>query len=214
MSKELHNVESLFERQEIVSNVAGFFAPTHRELSEALTLIGIRDTVGVAQHIDEIYRRQQHNRVFKPENAVRAVTKEYIANFRSSGSITRQLGSLAIDISEIFNPNIMIGEEVNNLKTGHRAFVRFVDLKEAYRSSDNNEEQKFVLECKYFAKDDTVDAYVTSRLGQIRVKDARNLISESIEDQKNREAFWLETVKLLRFHRIAGPIINASLSVK
>ncbi len=204
----------MYDRQEIITNVAGFFAPSHRELSEALTIIGTKDSIGIGQHFDEIYRRQQINRVNKPENAIMAVTKEYIANFRSSEAIAKQLGAFALDISEIFNPAIAVGEEINHIKTGHRAFIKYTDLKVAYSNREDIEGQKFSLEYPYFTKDNSVREYVHERLSQIKVKDARKLVAESIEDQKNRGYFWLDVVKLLRTHRIAGPIVKAALLVK
>jgi hypothetical protein len=214
MNREPHLVESLFERQEIVTNVAGFFAPSHRELSEAMTVIGSMNAGGVAQHLDEIYRRQQYNRVDKPENAVKAVTKEYIANFRSAESIAKQLGVLALDISEIFNPNITLVDEISTLRVGQRALVRYLDLKKAYSDAQNTDLQKIVLDRAYFAKDDTVAGYILGRLGEIKVKDARKSITSSIEDQKNRGVFWYETAKILQAHRIAGPIVRTALNIK
>lgn len=211
MSKELHNVESLFERQEILSNVAGFFAPSHRELSEALAIVGARDTSGIKQHFDEIYRRQQYNRAGRPERAVVSVTREYITNYRSAVAITRQLGALALDISEILNPNLVIGDEVNSIKSGHRAFIRYIDLKNAYSNPNNIEAQGSALEYPYFAKDAKSTEYIEARLKEVKVRDARKLILDSVEDQANRNIFWYESIKQLKSHRIAGPIIRASL---
>ena len=45
MNNEVRKVISLYDRQEIVEKVAGFYAPGRWELSEALAIIGCRDTV-------------------------------------------------------------------------------------------------------------------------------------------------------------------------
>lgn len=207
-------VDTLFERQEIVSEVAGFFAPSARELSEALTIVGTKEGVGVQQHFQEIYRRQQHNRVQKPENAILAVTREYISYYRSAQSIASQLGALAIDIREIVNPNITLGDEIGDIKSKHRAFVRFVDLRDVYDESHLQTQQREVLDRPYFSKDTDTTQYISERLGEIKIKEARKLALESIDDQKNRSVFWLDTLKRLKAHHIAGPIIRASLRIE
>lgn len=211
MNQNIPIISSLYERQEIVKAVGGFFAPSSRELSEALTIIGIREDVGVNQHFQEIYRRQQHNRVKKPENAVAAVTKEYIANYHSAETIVRQLGSTALEIGEIMNPNITLADDIGVLRSGHRSFVRYVDLKQAFSEENNENNQKQVLERAYFSRDYITSGYVHGRLGEIRVKEARKLVIESIKDQNNRSEFWKETLMSLRANKIAGPIIRLSL---
>jgi len=210
MKQNIPVISSLFERQEIVKSVAGFYAPSNRELSESLTIIGIREGAGVEQHFQEIYRRQQHNRVKKPENALVAVTKEYIANYRSSDSITRQLGAVALEINQMLNPNITMADDISSLRSGHRAFIRYVDLKDAFSEENNERDQKLALERAYFSKDYLTSDYVHSRLTEIKVKDARKLVVESIKDQSNRTEFWEDTLKSLQANKIAGPIIRLS----
>lgn len=214
MKQNIPIISSLFERQEIVKKVAGFYAPSNRELSESLTIIGIREDAGVEQHLQEIYRRQQNNGVKKPENALVAVTKEYIANYRSSETITRQLGSVALEINQIMNPNITLADEISVLRSGHRAFIRYIDLKDSFSEEDNERAQKLTLERTYFSKDYLTSSYVNDRLAAIKVKDARKLVIESIKDQANRAEFWVNTLKSLRGNKIAGPIIRLSIKDK
>lgn len=211
MSRELSKVESLYDRQEILSNVAGFFAPTARELSESLTIVGTRDSVGVNQHFQEVYRRQRNNRVDKPENAIKSIVKEYIANYRSSEAIKKHLGYLALEISDICNPNIKLTEEVQSIRSGHRAFIRYVDLRLAYSDSDNVASQREALERSYFSLDDLSTDYVAERLSDISVKDSRKLVEYSIEDQANRSVFWRNTLQQSLNNRIAEPIIRLAL---
>lgn len=215
MKNNPYTVTSLFDRQEILSDVAGFYAPTNRELSEALTVIGIRESVGVDQHLQEIYRRQQHNRVAKPENAVKAVTSEYIASYRSAESISRQLGALALDIKEIYNPNILLTDEIRTIKSAHKAFVRYCDLRYVYGSNEiDSSTQQAVLDRNYFSNSEEAIEYIGKRLGQISVKLARGLVSLSIDDQENRKIFWRDTLERIKEHRIAGPIVKATLDIK
>ena len=213
MNNEVRKVISLYDRQEIVENVAGFYAPGRWELSEALAIIGCRDTVGIGQHFQEIYRRQQNNRVEKPENAIKAITREYIANYRSAETLTRMLGSLALDITEMYNPNISLADEVQTLRSGHRAFTRFFDLKETFKSPETVDEQCSALDRTYFSRDLETTQYVYNRLSEISVKDSRILVNSSIKDQQNRSLFWLNTLTSARSLRIAGPIIQSSVRI-
>jgi len=213
-SNDIPVLSNLYERQDILKHVAGFFAPSHRELSESLTIIGIRETSGINQHFHEIYRRQQKNRSMRPENAIKSVTNEYLTNFRSASAITKQLGALALDISEILNPNISLSDEVNVLRPSHSAFVRYCELREVFTNPNSKREnQEEVMSRSYLSKDEENLIHIKSKLGEISVKDARKLINYSIEDQKNRQKFWGETLLELRVHRIAGPIIKSALGI-
>lgn len=206
--KNIPIISSLFDRQEILLMSTGYYAPTYRELSEAFTISGIREVDGIAKHLQEIYRRQQNNNVNKPEKAIVSISKEYITNYRSAVSIVRQLGELALDINEIPNPKIVLAEEVEVIRSGHKAFIRYVDLKHAFSDERNHDEQQEVLGRSYFSNDlNTID-YIKKRLHDISVKDARKLITESLKDQNNRLEFWDETLRSLQSTRIAGPIIN------
>lgn len=205
-------VSSFRDRQEIVSDVAGFYAPTSRELSETLAIISSKDNLGIEQHFQEIYRRQQINGVAKPERAIASITEEYLMNYRSAFAITKQLGNMALSISEIYNPRISLAEEVITIQPAHRSFVRFTDLKEVYASGSEDESCiKDTLSRTYYAKDADTISYIKKRLEEINVKEARHLVVLSILDQQNRQNFWKESLNKLRLHKIAGPIIRRSL---
>lgn len=207
-------ISNTYERQEIISDVAGYYAPSARELSEALAVVSCRDSLGVQQHFQEIFRRQQLNRVKKPENAIISVTREYLSYYRSAGSIANHLGALALDVNEIMNPNISLVDEIDKIYPKHRAFIRYVDLKNAYSDYSEEELQREVLARAYLSNNVSIDQYVLERLASIKIKHVRKLIPESIKDQKNRSGFWLDTLKRLRANQIAGPIIRSSLRIE
>lgn len=211
MNNKIPIISTLHDRQEIVKSVAGFYALSNRELTEALTIIGTREGAGVNQHFQEIYRRQQNNKATKPENAIVAVTREYITNYRSSEVIARQLGSMALEINEIMNPNITLADEIGSLRSEHRSFIRYVDLKNAFSKQDDELGQKAALSRPYFAKDNAMSDYIRSRLFDIKVKDARRLVDESVRDQNNRTMFWAETLRSLKVNNVANHVIKLSL---
>jgi hypothetical protein len=114
----------------------------------------------------------------------------------------------------MLNPNIAVADDINSLRSGHRAFIRYVDLKNAFSEEDNEIDQKLSLERAYFSKDYLINSYVHNRLTEIKVKDARMLVVESIQDQANRTEFWEDTLKSLQANKIAGPIIRFSFKEK
>lgn len=211
MNKKSLVLENLIDRQDVINNVAGFIAPNHRELSEALAILGTRETIGVAQHLHEIYRRQIKSRTERPENAVKAVTREYITGYRSSQAILRHLGYLAVDINQICNPNIFLSDEYQKINHGHRALVRFDDLNKALNVNVAELSLNESMKRHYFSKDTESTEYIINRLSEIKVREARGLIKRSIEDQQNRSIFWKKTITDLSAHRIAGPVIRSSL---
>ena len=204
-------VSTYLDKQEILSGVAGFYAPDKRELSESLTVISSRDTVGVGQHLNEIYRHQQTIGAKNPYNAVATVVREYITNYRSSLALTKQLGGMALWIADIPNPRLTLLDETITINSGHQAFIRYCDLRDVYsnKAVDNSAIEE-VLERPYFSKNKETLKYISERLGQITIKMARHTVRDSIQDQKNRTSFWLDTLQQIKSHRIAGPIVKSA----
>lgn len=207
-------ISSYADRQEIVGEVAGFYAPSKRELSESLTVISSRVT-GVNQHLHEIQRHQQSLGAKNPQSAVIAVTREYIANYRSAVTLSKQLGSLALWVADIPNPKISLMDEISSISSEHRAFVRFLDLKNVYSKIPTSDDAiSQVLDYSYFSKNLETEKYLTARLGQITINMARKSVENSFKDQQNRAIFWLDTLGRIKNHRVAGPIISGAINLK
>lgn len=207
-------ISSYSDKQEIISGVAGFYAPNKRELSESLTVIFSRVT-GVTQHLDEIHRHQQSLGAKNPQSAVMAITREYIANYRSAITLSKQLGGLALWVADVPNPKISLLDEISSISSEHRAFVRFVDLRSVYsKTSQSNDAISHVLDYSYFSKNLETEKYLTSRLGEITINMARKSVVDSLNDQQNRAIFWLDTLSRIKNHRVAGPIIGNAVNLK
>lgn len=207
-------ISSYSDKQEIVSAVADFYAPNKRELSESLTVISSK-IAGVSQHLHEIYRHQQSTGAKNPHNAVVAVSREYIANYRSAVTLSKQLGSLALWVADVPNPKISLMDEIRSISSEHRAYVRYMDLKSVYsKSPSSNDVISHVLDYSYFSKNLETERYIASRLGQITINMARKSVVDSAKDQQNRATFWLDTLGQIKNHRIAGPIISNAFNLK
>ena len=220
------------ERSEVMVRTEGFLPTTYQELHEAVGLRSWQEEVGqTGRHLNEILLHQKKADTTDPQQAVRSVVAEYASYAMQSHVDVSLLNDLKDRVSEMMNPKMNLGEELEHSKHTNLAtarLVRFMDLSQYARDADTGNLGFNPLSYAVRLRGsrggrkivdrysvDPIDPYLALRVGAIvastSVKDARSLVKYAVVDQNNRLTFWTNRLRESRSHALARPIAERAL---
>lgn len=206
------------ERLETVERRFGFLPRSRRELSDTYGLTGEDLIAGAATHLNDVFNRQKFKtKMEDPAETVRSMTARYADYAKNARAEAGLLGLLVEDITTengTLNTN-RLGDDWRYSDSWARSIVH------ALWTHDVNTFKKV-------GEDDDASPLDTKEEGAYSVSDKAMLsraqtmmrrqkgvfndaITQSLKNEQQRFAFWVEKLQEARKHTIARPIAYKAL---